>query len=346
MRGVRVGIKPNTSPWLAWRAQGITATDVAAILGLSSWASSFSLWWRKAGDRAAVAAGDVLQEMERSQRWELGHRAEPLIEGFYRDEVLPEGHRIGSGGCWQQRGPLSWARATPDRVLYKGRSRAPYAVLEFKTDAGHGFGEDNGDGLPEIPVYYRAQVLWEMAVVGVDVGWLSVLTGRMEIKHYKITPQTDEIDTLIGAAWEFQRSLDAGEPPDVDDSEHTTTALKTLHTGADGEADVDGDTVARWREVTEELGVLSAEKTALTNALLAQAGDAKTLMCDGQKVATRSVFQRKATDHDAVKAALESLAGTFPFSPHALATVAPKPTITLRPTKTTSKTATPIRRRK
>lgn len=349
MRGRRVGIKPNTSPWLAWRAQGITATDVAAILGLSLWDSPFSLWWRKTSDRAVLADGGVLEETGRSQRYELGHRVEPVLHHFYAAEVLPDGWRLGSGGCWQGRGALDWMRATPDRVLYSDhKTRTPCAVVEFKTDAGHGFGDDFGDGLPEIPVYYRAQMLWQLAVVGVDVGWLSVLTGRMEVKHYQVRPQPDETAAIIDAAADFQRSLREGWAPPIDGSEATARTLRHLHNGQPhGEAEIDMVLAEKWRQIAAEIAVLEQEKQLLTNQILDAAGDAKTITdTGGVKVATRSVYRRKATDHAAVKTALESLRPDFPFDPRALTAAAPKPTVTLRPTRSTTPTATPIRRKK
>src|SRR5258708_35784072 len=44
---------PGTAPreeWLAARRQGITAGEVAAVMGVSSWESPYSLFYRKTGD--------------------------------------------------------------------------------------------------------------------------------------------------------------------------------------------------------------------------------------------------------------------------------------------------------
>lgn len=290
MRGRRVGVRPNTPEWLRWRAHGITASDVAAILGLSAYDSPFSLWWRKSTDRQA----DTLSERERSQRFELGHRLEPVLERFYRDEELPDRWRIGSGGCWQGRGEQVWMRATPDRMLYdRPGTRTPVAVLEFKTDAGGEFGDDLGDGVPEIPVHYRAQVLWQIHVTGVEYARLAVLTSRMQIRYYTIRPQPGEIELLVDAAGAFERSLHDRTPPDLDASEQTLAAVRALNGTVVDEPVEIGDDLAWAYQVA-----IRGEKAAVATAreakarMLAAIGQARTAECDGQKIATRTVDKR------------------------------------------------------
>ncbi len=58
---------------------------------------------------------------------------------------------------------------------------------------------------------------------------------------------------------------------------------------------------------------------------------------------SRNLTGGTATDHAAVRAALDSVAGTFPFDPRALTVQAPAPTITLRVTPPKDCTPQPIR---
>ena len=39
----------DRAEWLAWRRSGIGASDVAGILGISPWASPFTVWADKLG---------------------------------------------------------------------------------------------------------------------------------------------------------------------------------------------------------------------------------------------------------------------------------------------------------
>lgn len=347
MRGRRVGIKPNTPAWLAWRAQGITATDTAAILGLSPWSSPFDLWWRKHNDRQALAEGQALSdEFERSQRYDVGHALEPILTRFFEVEALPDGWRIGSGGCWQGRGVSSWMRATPDRCLYPDRrTRTPHALLELKTSASHSsFGVDDDSGVPDVPVAYRAQMIHQMIVCGVTAGTLTVLTPSMEIRHYHLRPTAEEMDLVHAAAWDFERSLRDGVAPGVDGHEATTARIKELWHGQTGETVEVGEDLAQWLwDADRNAKRAKEELDHARNAVLVEIGNGKAaVLADGRKVASRSVSVRKATDHAAVKTALQSLAGTFPFDPRALKSEAPAPTVTLRVTPPKTSKAQPI----
>lgn len=336
MRGTRVGIKPNTPEWLAWRALGITAGDAATILGLSPWGSPFDLWWQKTSDRRALADSLVLEEPPRPQRFEIGHAVEPMLEKFYRAEAMPEGYRIGSGGCWQGRGALDWLRATPDRMVYSdGRTRTPSLLVEFKTSGSFGaFGEDSGDGVPDIPVQYRVQMIHQMLTCGLSEGVLTALTPSMAVKHYHVAATEDELHMVLDAVEAFEKSLRTGTPPDVDDHEATTRRLKALWQDVEAEPVTVPDELAA-ELLDADLDYKAAKKRldlAKNQLLKALGNGTQALASDGTKVASRSVTRRKASDHQAVRAALDALAGTFPFDPRALVAVAPEPTVTLRVT--------------
>jgi predicted phage-related endonuclease len=299
-------VKPNTTAWLAWRALGVTASDTTAILGLSPWASRFDLWWRKHHDRAVLADGGVLTEREPSQRFAIGHALEPVLHRFFTGEVLPEGWRLGSGGCWQGRGVLSWLRATPDRCVYPDRrGRRPVALVEFKTSAGFDeFGDDPGDGVPDIPAHYRAQMIHQMATVGVGRGWLTVLTHQMEVRHYEVVAQPGEVDLVIDSAHDFHRSLSEGRTPDVDGHEATTAALKGRHHGdAHGDIAVTDDLAAAYRQAVAAAKHAKAAEDLAKNQLLAAMGDGKRAIDGhGAVVATRSVSYRRGIDRARLQA--------------------------------------------
>ena len=347
MRGKRVGITPNTPEWLAWRAQGVTATDAAAILELSPWTSAYDLWWRKRADRDVLAAGGVLtDEFERSQRFEIGHALEPVLDRFFMDEGLPDGWRSGSGGCWQGKGEYAWLRATPDRMLYPNLiTRTPCALNEFKTSASHSsFGEDDGTGLPDIPVQYRAQMIHQFLVTGVMRGWLTVLTPSMQIRHYEVIATDEECRVVYEAVHRFEQSLRDGDQPDLDGHEATTARLKEMWQDQTGETvEVDED-LAQWLwDADREHKQAKENLDNARNHVLAAIGDGKAAVLeDGRKVASRSVSHRKATDVPAVRDALASLARDFPFDPRALVAVSPTPTVALRVTPPKPSKATPI----
>jgi putative phage-type endonuclease len=335
MRGTRVGIKPNTPTWLAWRARGITATDTAAILGLSPYNSPFNLWWQKAATRAALAAGETLTEAPRSQRFQLGHDLEPVIARHFTADVLPEGTRLASGGCWQGKGKDSWLRATPDRVLYSRRGRTPLAVVEFKTDTGGQFGDDPGDGVPVIPVHYRAQLLHQMVVAGVAEGWLSVLTGQFYVRHYWVAAQPGELEAVYNAAAAFEDSLHGQEPPPVDGHEATAQRIRGQYRGLiDAEQELPAALAAEYAGVLAAQKAINAWADSVKNRVAAAMGDYRYAVTpDGEKVATRSVSWPMRPEAASYREALESLNPDFPFAPNVLSRRATRPVVKVLPAR-------------
>lgn len=335
-RGRRVAVKPNTPEWLAWRAHGVTATDAAVILGLSPYNSPFNLWWAKSQERAALAAGQTLQEWARSARFQFGHDVEPILHRRFA-ERLTGGMRIGPGGCWQGKGADEWMRATPDRLLYPQRGRIPVGVVEFKTAAG---GDDWGDpdddsGVPVIPVGYRVQMLQQMYLAGVVEGWLTVLTRSFETHHYKVVAQPGEFDVIRQAGADFERSLQAGDAPPVDGHEATARRIKGQYTALVNETvEIPADLATSYRQAVEARKAADEAEAYARNLILDAMGDARYADDpDGNRVVTRIVSWPKRTDAAAVRAALDSLAADFPFAPTVLVKEATRPTISLRPAK-------------
>lgn len=331
-RGARVGIKPNTPAWLAWRARGVTATDVATAMGFNPWNSPYNLWWSKNHDRATVAAGGVLTEMVRSARFQFGHDMEPILARHFERDVMPHGTRLGSGGCWQGKGIHGWLRATPDRILYPRRGRIPLAVVEFKTDNGGSFGDDTGDGVPVIPVAYRAQMLHQMMLAGVREGWLTVLTRNFDVRHYWVEAQPGEIDAIYQAAADFEESLHTGETPPIDGHDATADRIRGQYRDLNNEeVEVPADLAARYRAATAARKAAEEEEQEAKNLLLAAIGDGRYAVTpEGERVASRSVSWPKRPSASAVKGALDSLLPDFPFAPGVLTSTPAHPQITLR----------------
>lgn len=308
-RGRRVPVAEHTPEWLAWRASGVTATDTAAILGLSPWNSRYNLWWEKRAQRDLLAEGNALDLSEPGPRFQWGLDAEPVLHSIFdRDIASRYGLRVGTGGCWQGKGVDEWLRATPDRLLYAGRpgrSRTPVGLVEFKTTTvDDGWGDpDDESGVPVIPVYYRAQMLHQMLLAGVREGWLTVLTSRMVTRHYRVAAQPGELEAVLAAAWAFEQSLRANEPPEVDDSEFTTDRLTNRFSDQDdNEVEVDADLAARYAAAVAARKAAAAVEVGVKNELLEALGNGRRAVCAGRRIASRAVVAATRLDAKALAA--------------------------------------------
>ncbi len=251
----------SEAEWLDARRKGITASEIAIVMGLSPYSSPYALYHQKLG---ILPDGDDNLAMER------GRILEPYIAEKFA-AAHPEFAILGSGRELYARPDRDWQMATPDRMvhgLYEagqctcgagldgyGHERGcgweldePVAVLETKTDSGSG--EWGEPGTDEIPVHYRCQVLWQMDVLGVSRAYVACLNiPRWEIREYVIEHDPavplgyDVTHTLPGAlcdlctdilamhvaATEFLERIDRQEPPDVDWRPATIDSLKALH---------------------------------------------------------------------------------------------------------------------
>lgn len=150
--------KQDSPEWHEQRRQGIGASDVAGILGLSPWATPLSIFEQKMG---------VPNEIDESLAW-FGHALEPVVA----DWVAAKHPEVGPIGAGYSARSLQWPwlTAAPDRVVERDDLIVP---VELKTSSAFSLATWEAG----IPLYYAAQVQAQMAVLGAPHGWLAVLHG-------------------------------------------------------------------------------------------------------------------------------------------------------------------------
>lgn len=236
-------VLPGTAPeseWLAARRHGITASEIAPLMGLSNWTSPYALFHRKLGN---------LPEQEDNLAMAVGRHMESFVAGLFGD-LHPEFVIAGDGQTLYAHPERHWQMATPDREVYEscadpwcpgsqhpgipgvtGVCAGPAAVLECKTDSSYdGWGEDGSD---EIPVKYRCQVLWQMDVLGVTAGYVACLfMHSRKLRVYQLAMDNAaraDLELMRAEAEAFLRCLQQGTEPAVDWRPSTGDALKALH---------------------------------------------------------------------------------------------------------------------
>lgn len=215
--------------WYEQRRTSVSASEVAAILGLSPWQSAFDLWWLK-------RTGETSESENRAQR--RGRRYEALILEDFADEH-PEFHVAPVGLVRNNERP--WQTCTPDGLVLEMQAwledevvanehdygpPSPLAVIEAKTAGSRdGWGEPGTDG---IPVYYRTQVLWQMDTLGLNVAYVPVRFG-FDYAEYVVEYDEADVTLMREAAETFLESVREDRMPDPDSHKATTRRLKRLH---------------------------------------------------------------------------------------------------------------------
>ena len=265
--------------WLDWRRQGIGASDIAAILGISPWASPWSVWADKMR---------LLPPQPDSGKMEFGRRAEAMIASWFEDETGLDVDFIAGEEIRLQHPDHDWARSSPDGVVYEGiKSATPLGGLEMKTAPA-------GKRWDEIPAHYQAQGQWQMHTSSKwERVWFAVLHGwRLEI--YELERDQADIDMMAERASEFWHDhVLAGVEPEVDGHEATARAIAAVYPDARDRQVELGDraagALAELAVAKGEVRAAKAEQDRLTNIVKAAMRDAYEATVGGRRVATLAV---------------------------------------------------------
>jgi putative phage-type endonuclease len=288
--GVLLGyLTPGTAAWDEARAGlTITATEIAAVVGLSPWMSRFTLWHKKSG----LATGPF--EMTPAVEW--GNRLEDAVASKWQDEH--PGQLAAPAGTWRHR-DREWQRATPDRLIYTqpaGEFETPdraEELLEVKTSP---FGDDWGPSGDEdgVPVWYRCQVLWQMDTLGLPRTRFAVLNGGWDYREYTVDYDETEAKILRDAAERFLDDVRNGVRPPIDGADDTYQTIRVQPDGLD-EVDVEIplEDAARYEIAQQQMAAVKTELTAAKGVVLDRIGTGKRAVCNGRRIAYRTVRDGK-----------------------------------------------------
>lgn len=288
--------------WLARRRIGLGASEIAAVMGISPYDSPFSLWWRK----------HMEWDIEANDEMRVGTYLEPTIADWFAEHGDPLENLIIRPAGLYRHADRPWQLATPDRLIYlpcdkcggegllgdlvaglyscgcaDGTTGDLMALLECKWVAysWDGWGED---GTGEVPVHYRAQVLWQMDVMGVDEVFVCAL-GPGGFRIYRV--QRDERDLMMmrEAGRRFMQSLADGEPPDVDDHSATLPMVRRVNAAIeDREQEIPGPIATGFIRARRFKALADKVSRRYAAELRAHMGTAKKATYDGRVFAARS----------------------------------------------------------
>lgn len=280
--------------WLKLRRDGIGASDVAAIVGLSPWAGPWHVWADKTG---------ALETEE----------TEPMLWGrLLEDAVIDEWSRregrdvIFRSGLFRHVSE-PWMMCTVDGLAVpRGATELAEveAVVEVKLDSSRGW----PDGPPP---HYLCQVQWQMAVLGVPEARIVVLHQGRRLDVHEVAADPDDQRALADAARRFWvNHVEAGVVPPVDGS--TTQVAARVWAEDDGETvEVDADVVAELARVREEIAALEARRDVLEGQLKASLGSAAVGAVGGEPVVTWRTQTRRQVDVRRLRAVRPDVAEEF-----------------------------------
>lgn len=270
--------------WMELRRQGIGASEMAIVLGRSTFMSPFALYHAKLGGWETTQTEDM----------DIGQREEPVIAALFADEHTDLWIDTPRAGLYCH--PVwKWAMCTPD-IIAVDKSTVEFYPVELKTDeSGRGWGVPGSD---EVPEQYRIQLMMQMGILGAKRGFLARLGRRVKGRRYAsyvVDFDDEEFNSYLDAGAMFMHSLASRDEPPIDEYRSTLNALERLYSNVDPEEIVTVDRVTRnlWLSAREELADAKRRVAFADNALRLALGTAGQGMDpDGNIFVRRSVRKR------------------------------------------------------
>lgn len=196
--------------WLAVRRTGITGTDIAAIMGQSTYASPLSVYLDKVDQPGPDKGNEAM--------W-LGTELEDPIAKLWQKRT---GAKIKKVNAVLQHPKYPWMLGNLDRHIIMPRE----GILEVKLVGPGNIRKWEGGVIP--PNFY-CQVMWYMAVTGLPYAMIVGLLGGVELVERPLEYDKDVGEALIETAHNFwHNNVLLGVPPAIDGSEATTDAINRM----------------------------------------------------------------------------------------------------------------------
>ena len=272
--------------WLAHRKNSIGGSDAAAIVGMSQYASPYSVWAEKTGK---------LPPKEDNEAMRQGRDLEDYVAQRFTEAT---GKKVRRENNIIINPKYPFAHANVDRMVV-----GEDAGLECKTTSVLNLGKfKNG----EYPENYYVQCVHYLAVTGAKRWYLGVVILGVGFEWFVIERDEGEIAALMQSEEAFWEYVKKNTAPPTDGTKGTTEALKAVFPiSNDDKVDLfayDAD-LERLESVKKQIKELTEVKDAIENGVKGFMGDAGRGESDNFKVSwtssSRSSFDAKAfaSDH-------------------------------------------------
>lgn len=262
--------------WLEVRRKTIGGSDAAGIVGLSSYATPYTVWANKTGrlpdseDNEAMRQGRDLEEYV-AKRW-----------------MEATGKTVRRCNAILYNSQYPFAHADIDRAVV-----GENAGLECKTTSTLNVRQFHG---VEFPEKYYVQCVHYMAVTGADRWYLAVLVLGKGFYTYVLERDAEEIKSLMAAEAEFMDFVRKDIPPILDGSEATSDALQAIYPkSAFGEVDLFGrETILReYFALRDQKKLLEEQIGRIENTIKADMQDSEHGSCGGFSVSWKTQIRRQ-----------------------------------------------------
>lgn len=267
------------------RCMGIGGSDVAAIVGLSTHRSAFSVWAEKVGHPSAVRAQGV--------HLRFGSFLEPFVASEYERRTQSQTH-VYDKVLRHPTHPQLFGHV--DRLVTVGGAPcldssggiAASILLECKTANAFSRREWGSEWTDQVPSAYFVQCMWYLSLTGCEEAHVAVLIGNSELRIYCIKRDVEIEQLLTEAALKFwSEHVLTGIPPKVKTREDALCLFDSATTGKELKAN--DHLLSRLRQLCKiQCGVaaLTREAERIKDEITCSMGEAESITYSGKTLAT------------------------------------------------------------
>lgn len=279
--------KMSRKEWLEQRRKSIGGSDAAAVIGLSQWASPYTVYLDKKGE---------LPEKEETEAIRLGNDLEGYVAQRWCEAT---GKKVRRLQAMLYNPDFPFAHADVDRMVI-----GEDAGLECKTTSTLDIKQFRGVDFPE---KYYAQCVHYMAVTGCKRWHLAVLVFGRGFYTFTLERDEDEIKALMEAerAFWFKNVL-AENPPSPTGIDADTGAIETIYSAsfAEKETDLFGyeALLNEYEQLQGEAKVIEKRIDEIKNIIKVNMADSEKGYCGEFKISWKPQVRRTFQVEELIKA--------------------------------------------
>ena len=230
-----IDVAQRTPEWDRWRAQGITASESAVILGRSPYKTPWRLWAERTG---LARPADLSRNPHVARGNRLEDAARQWFEQAYDTVLMPV-----CGESEQE--PL--LRASFDGINDAGEP------VELKVPSERVYREVEAHGRASLAYrLYEPQVQHQLYVAGADKGWLVFYLDAQHQRVFELARDLTLIRAIVDQGKAFWQAIVAGDEPEKD-------PVRDLFVPCGSQAEEWTTLAGRYRRIHEDAKALDAD---------------------------------------------------------------------------------------
>ena len=286
--------RDNEEGWHAARAKGIGGSDIAAIMGESTWKSPYDIWLSKTG-QLPPAESNIQSE---PARW--GNLLEDTIAYEWAKRNNKQIIKIP---ITLQSDKYSFMLANIDGFVLSDDGARVEGILEIKTTSLHN--KATWETGP-LPYYYICQATWYTMITNLPAFDIVCLVGGQYMYSYHIPKDPELCERMTKAAYDFW-TVNVGnlvEPKatavDIARFQSADIATEAEEEPCVDESDSTNNVLVAYVELRDKISALEKIKANLA-AEIWQALNHKTVMLTKSNVVKVTRTTRRSCDIDALQ---------------------------------------------